>query len=218
MKCSEGRSLAEYWSWDPLSTWPAHVVRDPQSWFSNFLCRSLCIIDEFGKGTLSSDGIGLLCAVLHQFSKGTPPPKVIACTHFSELFDEGCLSRYLEPACPCESAWCNTELHLYMCYHIERWLRCSWRKGKLPVLPSSLSEDNYIQSCTDASNWSKGQDLKLQLQVATNHLLHHGGACQVIWQGLWHIRWRCHIPLPTCWRFDSFIKPSMSITCLHDQQ
>ncbi|KAK9821426.1 hypothetical protein WJX81_003661 [Elliptochloris bilobata] len=53
-------------------------------------CRSLCIIDEFGKGTLASDGIGLLCAALQHFADQRPaPPKVIACTHFSEILHGG---------------------------------------------------------------------------------------------------------------------------------
>ncbi|KAI9018713.1 DNA mismatch repair protein MutS, partial [Phycomyces nitens] len=45
--------------------------------------HSLVIIDEFGKGTASSDGIGLFCAVVEEFvSKGNQCPKVIASTHF----------------------------------------------------------------------------------------------------------------------------------------
>ena len=62
--------------------------------------RSLCIIDEFGKGTLSTDGIGLLCASLRHFAAQQPaPPKVIACTHFSEALNPcylpRCLCRFL---------------------------------------------------------------------------------------------------------------------------
>lgn len=45
--------------------------------------RSLLIIDEFGKGTESSDGAGLACAVLeHLLGLGTESPKVVAATHF----------------------------------------------------------------------------------------------------------------------------------------
>ncbi|OAD77986.1 hypothetical protein PHYBLDRAFT_68514 [Phycomyces blakesleeanus NRRL 1555(-)] len=48
--------------------------------------HSLVIIDEFGKGTSSSDGIGLFCAVLEEFlSKKARCPKVIASTHFHEI-------------------------------------------------------------------------------------------------------------------------------------
>lgn len=49
--------------------------------------RSLVIIDEFGKGTLTCDGIGLLSAILQHYSDMPEPPKVLACTHFSELLD-----------------------------------------------------------------------------------------------------------------------------------
>ena len=55
--------------------------------------RSLCIIDEFGKGTLAADGIGLLCATLHHFTAQRPSPRVIAVTHFSEVLNEANLSR-----------------------------------------------------------------------------------------------------------------------------
>jgi DNA mismatch repair protein MSH5 len=45
--------------------------------------RSLLIIDEFGKGTESSDGAGLACAVMeHLLSLGSERPKVIGATHF----------------------------------------------------------------------------------------------------------------------------------------
>jgi DNA mismatch repair protein MSH5 len=49
--------------------------------------RSLLIIDEFGKGTDSSDGAGLACAVFnHLVSMGNVRPKVIAATHFHGQF------------------------------------------------------------------------------------------------------------------------------------
>ena len=45
--------------------------------------RSLLIIDEFGKGTDSSDGAGLACAVFkHLLSLGADRPKVLGATHF----------------------------------------------------------------------------------------------------------------------------------------
>jgi DNA mismatch repair protein MSH5 len=45
--------------------------------------RSLLIIDEFGKGTESSDGAGLACAVMeHLLSLGCERPKVVGATHF----------------------------------------------------------------------------------------------------------------------------------------
>jgi DNA mismatch repair protein MSH5 len=50
-------------------------------------CRSLVILDEFGKGTLTSDGVGLLSAVLQHYASLPCPPMVLACTHFAELLD-----------------------------------------------------------------------------------------------------------------------------------
>lgn len=45
--------------------------------------RSLIIIDEFGKGTDSSDGAGLACAVFeHLLGRGKDCPKVLGATHF----------------------------------------------------------------------------------------------------------------------------------------
>jgi DNA mismatch repair ATPase MutS len=56
-------------------------------------CRSLCIIDEFGKGTLTSDGVGLLASALRQLATAAEPPKVVAVTHFSELLNADYLPR-----------------------------------------------------------------------------------------------------------------------------
>ncbi|KAI9883832.1 MAG: Translation elongation factor 1 beta [Watsoniomyces obsoletus] len=54
--------------------------------------RSLIIIDEFGKGTESSDGAGLACGVFEYFlSLGTERPKVLGATHFHEIFEHGFL-------------------------------------------------------------------------------------------------------------------------------
>ncbi|KAF1995853.1 hypothetical protein P154DRAFT_609734 [Amniculicola lignicola CBS 123094] len=56
--------------------------------------RSLLIIDEFGKGTESSDGAGLACAVYeHLLSLGQNSPKVVAATHFHEIFESGFLKQ-----------------------------------------------------------------------------------------------------------------------------
>ncbi|KAF2032567.1 hypothetical protein EK21DRAFT_60557 [Setomelanomma holmii] len=54
--------------------------------------RSLLIIDEFGKGTDSSDGAGLACAVMnHLLNLGSERPKVVGATHFHEIFEMGFL-------------------------------------------------------------------------------------------------------------------------------
>lgn len=55
--------------------------------------RSLLIIDEFGKGTLASDGVGLLCGALGHLAARREPPKVILATHFSEVLDQQYLPR-----------------------------------------------------------------------------------------------------------------------------
>lgn len=73
--------------------------------------RSLFLIDEFGKGTLEHgiqihclhksriyvnilfgiDGIGLACGILEHLLNLTEPPKVIAATHFHEIFENNFL-------------------------------------------------------------------------------------------------------------------------------
>ncbi len=53
--------------------------------------RSLLIIDEFGKGTEWSDGVGLACAVMEYLLRlGTKKPKVIGATHFHGEFESHC--------------------------------------------------------------------------------------------------------------------------------
>jgi DNA mismatch repair protein MSH5 len=48
--------------------------------------RSVVVIDEFGKGTLTSDGVGLLSSMLSHFAGLAPrPSRLLACTHFHEL-------------------------------------------------------------------------------------------------------------------------------------
>ncbi|KAL2067305.1 hypothetical protein VTL71DRAFT_1729 [Oculimacula yallundae] len=54
--------------------------------------RTLLVIDEFGKGTNASDGAGLCCGVLdYLVSLGVHRPKVLAATHFHEIFENGFL-------------------------------------------------------------------------------------------------------------------------------
>ncbi|CAH9118028.1 unnamed protein product [Cuscuta europaea] len=53
--------------------------------------HSLCLLDEFGKGTLAEDGIGVLGGVINHFVSCYEPPKVLVCTHLTEVFDSGCL-------------------------------------------------------------------------------------------------------------------------------
>ncbi|KAK6078726.1 MutS domain V [Seiridium cupressi] len=59
--------------------------------------RSLILVDEFGKGTNTVDGAGLMTALLHHFSTlGSQRPKLLAATHFHEIFEAGFLSENSE--------------------------------------------------------------------------------------------------------------------------
>eukprot|EP01012_Entosiphon_sulcatum_P031000 TRINITY_DN3863_c0_g1_i21.p1 TRINITY_DN3863_c0_g1~~TRINITY_DN3863_c0_g1_i21.p1 ORF type:complete len:635 (-),score=88.25 TRINITY_DN3863_c0_g1_i21:401-2305(-) len=50
--------------------------------------KSLVLLDEFGKGTQSTDGIALLASTLHVFlDRSVECPIVLAATHFSEIID-----------------------------------------------------------------------------------------------------------------------------------
>ncbi|KAL6304396.1 DNA mismatch repair protein MutS [Sparassis latifolia] len=59
----------------------------------NSTARSLILLDEFGKGTISADGAGLLCGVLkHLAQRGSGCPKVLAATHFHDIFTDALLA------------------------------------------------------------------------------------------------------------------------------
>ena len=49
--------------------------------------RSLLLLDEFGKGTLSADGSALLCATAAELAGRPVPPRTLVCTHFMEALD-----------------------------------------------------------------------------------------------------------------------------------
>ncbi|KAG8626256.1 hypothetical protein KVT40_005201 [Elsinoe batatas] len=55
--------------------------------------RSLVVIDEFGKGTDSHDGAGLAAGVFtYLLSLGSERPRIVAATHFHEIFHGALLS------------------------------------------------------------------------------------------------------------------------------
>ncbi|OCF34563.1 hypothetical protein I316_03604 [Kwoniella heveanensis BCC8398] len=53
--------------------------------------RSLIILDEFGKGTISWDGVGLLTGVI-EYLLSTCCPRTIVATHFHQLFNKSLLA------------------------------------------------------------------------------------------------------------------------------
>ncbi|KAG1440741.1 hypothetical protein G6F56_011793 [Rhizopus delemar] len=61
----------------------AYDLQQLQKALSNSTCRSLVIIDEFGKGTENADGAALFCSILGYFLSMTDQcPKVLSSTHF----------------------------------------------------------------------------------------------------------------------------------------
>nr|CAB3461064.1 unnamed protein product [Digitaria exilis] len=61
--------------------------------------RSLCLLDEFGKGTLTEDGIGLLGGTVNHFANYDFPPKVLLSTHLTEIFTENYLQQFEHTKC-----------------------------------------------------------------------------------------------------------------------
>ncbi|XP_021758950.1 DNA mismatch repair protein MSH5 isoform X2 [Chenopodium quinoa] len=55
--------------------------------------RSLCLLDEFGKGTLTEDGVGLLGGTVNYFAGNDDTPKVFVCTHLTEIFHKNLLPK-----------------------------------------------------------------------------------------------------------------------------
>ncbi|KAF9193313.1 MutS protein msh5 [Haplosporangium sp. Z 11] len=55
--------------------------------------RSLVVIDEFGKGTIPTDGAGMFCGVIEDFARRPVDerPKVLVTTHFHELLENNLL-------------------------------------------------------------------------------------------------------------------------------
>ncbi|QYS94059.1 Regulation of HR towards crossover [Trichoderma simmonsii] len=61
--------------------------------------RSLIILDEFGNGTTADDGVGMFTAMLDYFlSSAAQSPKVLAATHFYEIFANGYLNHHSQLA------------------------------------------------------------------------------------------------------------------------
>eukprot|EP00842_Homolaphlyctis_polyrhiza_P006252 jgi/Hompol1/6628/HPOL_002899-RA len=85
------RILTRIQSDDSVSAMKSTFLTDLQQ-LSAALCNStehsLIIIDEFGKGTAISDGIGLFCAVLESLAERQATcPRILAATHFHEALE-----------------------------------------------------------------------------------------------------------------------------------
>ena len=55
--------------------------------------------DEFGKGTLTADGAGLLCAAVAELAGRPQPPRALVATHFQELLDPALLAPSPQARC-----------------------------------------------------------------------------------------------------------------------
>eukprot|EP00158_Paraphelidium_tribonemae_P007584 Partr_v1_DN28292_c2_g1_i1_m75974 putative Mismatch repair protein len=51
--------------------------------------RSLVLLDEFGKGTQISDGVGILASVLDYFASNDECPRILLTTHYHDLVSSG---------------------------------------------------------------------------------------------------------------------------------
>lgn len=58
--------------------------------------KSLILIDEYGKGTDILDGPSLFGSIMLNMSKSEKCPRIIACTHFHELFNENVLTEHIK--------------------------------------------------------------------------------------------------------------------------
>ena len=59
--------------------------------------RSLCVVDEFGKGTATADGVGLLTGFLRYLARSPTPPIALVATHFTEFVDESIVPTTMRP-------------------------------------------------------------------------------------------------------------------------
>jgi len=73
---------------------------------TNYSPRSLCIIDEFGKGTNPVDGIALLSATVRELAATTPPgqgteskPYCMIALHFTEIMHPRLMPPAVRAAC-----------------------------------------------------------------------------------------------------------------------
>lgn len=119
--------------------------------------RSLLLVDEFGKGTLAADGVGLLCAALSELAGRAPAaPRALVSTHFTEALDPALLPRHpqIEFFTMCVRGRCcgkSAAEAARFCFSFplvssrSACRRCCGRVGAWP-LHSSLSKDERERS------------------------------------------------------------------------
>ena len=56
--------------------------------------RTILVVDEFGKGTRSADGAGLLCGFVRALAEAEAGPRAFVTTHFAEVADETLVPRH----------------------------------------------------------------------------------------------------------------------------
>ncbi|CAE6415963.1 unnamed protein product [Rhizoctonia solani] len=106
----------------------------------NCTARSLIILDEFGKGSLSTDGAGLFAGVIYQLLKrGNNCPKVFASTHFHELFTRG----LIPPELPISYAYMKVLLKKNIAQEEQERLHITYLFKVTP----GLCLDSYAAQC-----------------------------------------------------------------------
>lgn len=95
----------------------------------------MILLDEFGKGTTSTDGIGLFAAVLESFvSRGLNCPNIIAATHFHGIYQDLIIEIYSLNlnipdllVCECMMEFLpSSESHCYLYRVVPGRSECSW--------------------------------------------------------------------------------------------
>lgn len=98
----------------------------------NSTSRSLILLDEFGKGTTSTDGAGIFCGVIkYLLRRGDSCPKVLAATHFHDVFKPDMLDPQTLPFTP---------LHMQVMFttHFEQDIQ------DLPLVPKPSDKITYL--------------------------------------------------------------------------
>ncbi|CAE6445407.1 unnamed protein product [Rhizoctonia solani] len=122
----------------------------------NCTARSVIILDEFGKGSLSTDGAGLFAGVINQLLKrGSNCPKVFASTHFHELFTRG----LIPPELPISYAYMKVLLNSNVAQEGQRQAEITYLYRVTP----GLCLDSYAAQCASMYGISKNIVERAQL-------------------------------------------------------